>query len=293
MKKIGVVGAGTMGSQIALFFAESSLETHLFDLTIDRLDQAINSVRNILDRQVAMGKRTADNRQAVLSLIKTTTSLSDLADADFIEEAVFEDIETKKKVFGALDSICEPKTIIATNTSTFSVSEIASATGRPDRCIGAHFLIPAALSPLVELSRGLETSDKTHHAVVELFKSCGKDTVTFVDEPALVINRLYLPLVNEAFLLLQEGIGTAEGIDKACEQGLGLPVGPLKAADASGLDHVYKCLQSLQFQLGDKYRPTPLLSKLVKVGRLGKKTGRGVYDYRSKEPDSCGTKRKM
>jgi 3-hydroxybutyryl-CoA dehydrogenase len=278
MKKIGVVGAGTMGSQIALVFADGGLETTLYDVTDERLGWGVKNIEELLSRQVAKGKRNSEGRKHVLSMIRTTSSLMDLADADLVVEAVFEESKTKREVFAELDRICAPHTIFATNTSTLCVSEVAAATGRPALCIGTHFLIPAALTPLVEVSRGAETSDETHKAVVKVLKACGKETVTFADAPAFVINRLYIPLLNEAFFLLQEGVGTAEDIDKACERGLGFPVGPFKASDASGLDVVYRCIKSLQEQLGDKYRPAPLLTKLVKAGRLGRKSGK-VYDY--------------
>ncbi|MGA8831599.1 MAG: 3-hydroxyacyl-CoA dehydrogenase family protein [Desulfomonilaceae bacterium] len=168
----------------------------------------------------------------------------------------------------------------ASNTSTLWITEISSATMRPEKCIGAHFLIPAALTPLVEVVRGVQTSDCTHDMIVDFLKKCGKQTVTVTDSPGFLINRLYLPMVNEAFFALETGLAAPEEIDRACVLGLGLPLGPLAAADAFGLDILLACMNTFHRELGDKYRPAPLLAKLVKAGHLGKKTGRGVYDYR-------------
>ena len=204
-----------------------------------------------------------------------------VAEADLVIEAVFEDIETKKNVMKALDTTAPERTIFASNTSTFWITELAAATGRSDRCIGTHFLIPAALTPLVEVVRGTETSDKTHSTVLNFLKKCGKQTVTVSDSPGFVINRLYLPLVNEAFFALETGLASAEDIDGSCTKGLAFPLGPLAAADSFGLDILLACMQTFHRELGEKYRPAPLLVKLVKAGHLGRKTGRGVYDYGS------------
>jgi 3-hydroxybutyryl-CoA dehydrogenase len=280
IKTVGVVGMGTMGHQIGLVFALGGLDTLMCDRDEQTCARGRDRMRAFLDARAAKGKLAATAAAAALARVRTTTSLKDLASAGLVVEAVFENLEAKRRLFAELDEACEPATILATNTSTLSVTEIAAATRRPERCMGAHFLIPAALTPLVELSRGLDTAPETEAAVVEVLRACGKETVTVADAPAFVVNRLYIPLLNEAFFLLQEGTATAEQIDAACVKGLGFPLGPLAASDASGLDVVLSCVESLHRQLGDKYRPAPALVKLVKAGHLGRKTGRGVYRYK-------------
>lgn len=282
ISQIGIVGIGTMGHQIGLVFAQGGYKVLYCDNNQEQIDRGMKKIKGFLLKRAEKGKIKQDEVDQNLSRITTTTSIKDLACTDLIVEAVFEDLEIKCKVFRELDEICPPNTILATNTSTLSVTKIAVATKRGPKCVGTHFLIPAALSPLVELSRGTETSDETHDQVKEVLTACKKDTVTIKDSPAFVINRLYIPFLNEAFLALEEGIASAEDIDKSCTKGLGHPLGPLAATDASGLDIVLSCIQTLHRELGDKYKPAPLLEKLVKEGKLGRKAGEGVYDYTKK-----------
>jgi 3-hydroxybutyryl-CoA dehydrogenase len=280
IKKVAVVGTGTMGSQIAIVCARGGFKTRMADISQQQLKKGLKRIESFLDGQVKKAMIDYGELDNIMSLVKTGTNLEEaVADADLIIEAVYEDIDTKIEVFKKIDRASPAEAILASNTSTLRITDIAAATGRPQRCIGTHFLIPAALTPLVEVVRGTETSDETRDTIIDFLLKCGKDTVTVMDSPGFVINRLYLPLVNEAFFALEEGLAGAEEIDKACTRGLAFPLGPLAAADAFGLDILLACMQTFHKELGEKYRPAPLLVRLVNSGRLGRKSGKGVFDY--------------
>jgi 3-hydroxybutyryl-CoA dehydrogenase len=279
MERICVVGMGTMGSQIGVVCARAGFTTSLVDTSEERTRKGMESIHSFLQTQEKKGKITADAVNYVMSRISSSTEMTAASDADLVIEAVHEELEVKRDVFRKLDQIAPPHAILTTNTSTISISAIAAATNRADQCIGTHFLIPAGLTPLVEVVRGIETSDETHRTVIDFLEKCGKGTVTAMDSPGFVINRLYLPMVNEAFFALESGLASAEDIDRSCTRGLGFPLGPLAAADAFGLDVLLACMNTFRRELGDKYRPSPLLVRLVSAGHLGRKTGKGVYDY--------------
>ena len=284
IKKVGVVGMGTMGSQIGIVCARGGFQTIMADLSEELIKKGLSAIRSFLASQVKKGKMKSEEMDRVLSLISTTPDLAKaFSDVALVIEAVFEDIGVKKELFKKMDGLCPREAILASNTSTLSITEMGAVTARPEKCIGTHFLIPAALTPLVELVRGLETSDETHKTVTDCLTRCGKETVTVSDSPGFVINRLYLPMVNEAFYVLENSLASAEEIDRSCVRGLSFPLGPLAAADAFGLDILLRCMETFHKELGEKYRPAPLLVKLVKAGRLGRKNGRGVYDYRKKD----------
>jgi len=280
IKRVGVVGMGTMGTQIGLVCARGGYQTLMVDISEDQIEKGWNQIKSFLKGQIKKAKLSQDDREKILSLIKTSTDLEKaFSNVQLVIEAVFENIEVKKEVFKRLDAICPRETILSSNTSTLSISKLGAATKRPERCIGTHFLIPASLTPLVEVVRSPKTSNETHHAAIDFLTRCGKETVTVADSPGFVINRLYLPMVNEAFLALESSLASAEEIDRSCVKGLGFPLGPLAAADAFGLDILLACMKTFERELGEKYRPAPLLVKLVNAGRLGRKSGQGVYDY--------------
>jgi len=278
--RIAVVGAGQMGNGIAHVFAQSGFDVTLVDVSADALQKARDTIAKNLDRQVKKGTITADAPAEILGRIKAETDTSAVGDAGLVIEAATENAELKYKIFQELEAEAAPEAILASNTSSISITEIARRTSRPEKVIGMHFMNPVPVMKLVEIIRGLATSDETTSRVIELSKRVGKTPVEVNDFPGFVSNRVLLPMINEAVYCLMEGVATAEAIDQVMTLGMNHPLGPLALADLIGLDTCLAILEVLHDGLGDpKYRPCPLLRKYVAAGWLGRKTGRGFHTY--------------
>jgi 3-hydroxybutyryl-CoA dehydrogenase len=280
LEKIGVVGAGQMGAGIAHVAALAGKSVILLDVSDDAVRKGLKTVEKNLGRQVDKGKVAAEARDAALARIAPVTDLSRLADADLVVEAVVENEAVKKELFGKLDVLVKAGGILASNTSSISITRLAAATKRPERFIGMHFMNPVPVMTLVEVIRGIATSDETTASVVALAEAMGKTPLACRDFPGFVSNRVLMPMLNEAFFVLHEGIATPEAVDGIMKLGMNHPMGPLTLADFIGLDTCLAILRVLHGGLGDdKYRPCPLLVQMVDAGWLGKKTGRGFYRY--------------
>jgi len=280
IQTVGVIGSGTMGNGIAHVAARAGLKVILHDLEQRFLDRSIQTIEKNVDREVAKSKISTADKSALLSRITVTTHNAAMAEADFVIEAVVEDLETKSNVFEAMDAIARPGVILASNTSSISITKIASKTKRPDKIIGMHFMNPVPVMALVEVVRGLATSDETFHTTKTLAESLGKTPVEINDFPGFVSNRVLMPMINEAMFCVMEGVGTAEAIDSVMKLGMNHPMGPLTLADLIGLDVCLDIMEVLHTGFGDsKYRPCPLLRKMVDAGHLGRKTGQGFYRY--------------
>lgn len=279
IKTVGVLGSGQMGRGTAHVAALAGYKVIFYNHRLVTLEKALKYIESELDKGIERGKTTQEDKERTLTNITITDQLSDLAKADFLIESLPEVLEVKQQAFAELDKLCGPEVIFATNTTSLSITELASVTDRPDRFIGMHFFNPVHKMKLIEMVNGLETSPETTAITKELGISFGKEVVTVKESPGFVTSRIQAIIGNEAFIMLNEGLASAEDIDKACKLGLNHPMGPFEMIDFVGLDTRLKSLEYLSKMFGDKYKPAPLHIQYVKAGRYGKKVGKGVYEY--------------
>ncbi len=285
IRTVGIVGAGQMGNGIAHVFALAGFDVLLNDISTEALSAGIKTITGNMTRQVSRNKITEEQMNAALERITTTETLSDLGQSDLIIEAATEKETVKQSIFDALLPHLKPETILASNTSSISITRLASRTDRPERFMGVHFMNPVPVMELVELIRGIATDEPTFDALKEVVKRLGKVSTSAEDFPAFIVNRILMPMINEAIYTLYEGVGTVKGIDTSMKLGAHHPMGPLELADFIGLDTCLAIMNVLHEGLADtKYRPCPLLTKYVEAGWYGRKVGRGFYDYRGDEP---------